>query len=170
MAKRVYETFHKNDECYTPAYAVRPLLPYLERFKGRTIWCPFDTNESEFVKVLRGAGHTVVHQHIDDGGNFFDAGDGLFATPVPDFDLIVSNPPFSNKARLVERVIKFGKPFALMLPMTWLNDSAPYRLFAGGGALICNYLCSIGASGLRIAEINRRLASDIIAPAFCRGR
>lgn len=133
MAKRVYETFHKNDECYTPAYAVRPLLPYLERFKGRTIWCPFDTNESEFIRVLRGAGYTVVHQHIDDGGNFFDAGDGLFATPVPDFDLIVSNPPFSNKARLVERVIKFGKPFALMLPMTWLNDSAPYRLFAGGG-------------------------------------
>lgn len=132
MMKRIYETFHKNDECYTPASAVWPLVKYLDKFRGKTIWCPFDTAESEFVKVLRAAGHTVVHQHLSDGDNFYDAGDGLFATPVPDFDLIVSNPPFSNKARLVERVIKFGKPFALMLPMTWLNDSAPYRLFAGG--------------------------------------
>lgn len=169
MMKRIYETFHKNDECYTPASAVWPLVKYLDKFRGKTIWCPFDTAESEFVKVLRAAGHTVVHQHLSDGDNFYDAGDGLFATKVPEFDLIISNPPFSNKARLVERVIKFGKPFALMLPMTWLNDSAPFRLFAGG-ALNCNCLCSIGASGSKIAEINRRSGSDIIAAAFCRVR
>lgn len=169
MMKRIYETFHKNDECYTPASAVWPLVKYLDKFRGKTIWCPFDTAESEFVKVLRAAGHTVMHQHLLDGDNFYDAGDGLFATKVPEFDLIISNPPFSNKARLVERVIKFGKPFALMLPMTWLNDSAPFRLFAGGGV------------ELQLLMFDRRvrfkncgnqpsLGSDIIAAAFCRVR
>lgn len=129
MMKRIYETMHVNDECYTPDYAVLPLLPYLEQFKGKTIWCPFDTADSEYVKILTAHGHKVVFQHKDTGNNFYDAGDGLFATELPDFDVLVSNPPFHNKAKLVERVLAFGKPFALLLPMTWLNDGAPYRLF-----------------------------------------
>lgn len=131
--KQYYITAHKNDECYTPAYAVWPLVKYLEPFLGKTIWCPFDTAESEYVKVLTAAGHKVVYSHKDDGQNFYDFDDGLFAQQTPDFDLIVSNPPFHNKARLVERIIAFGKPFALLLPMTWLNDAAPHRLFSRGG-------------------------------------
>ena len=42
----------KNDECYTYRYAVEPLLEFLEPYRNKTIWCPFDTEESEFVKVL----------------------------------------------------------------------------------------------------------------------
>lgn len=133
MMKRIYETFHINDECYTPDYAVWPLLKYLDKFKGKTIWCPFDTEESEYVKIFTQAGFNVVYSHKDDGQNFYDFGDGLFAQNIPDFDVLISNPPFHNKARLVEKVIALGKPFALLLPMTWLNDSAPYRLFAQGG-------------------------------------
>lgn len=133
MTKRVYETLHENDECYTPAYAVRPLLKYLERFKGKTIWCPFDTEESEYVKVLTAEGHKVIYSHKDSGDNFYDFGDGLFAQEMPEFDLIVSNPPFHNKALMVEKVLKFNKPFALLLPLTWLNDRTPYTLFAKDG-------------------------------------
>lgn len=133
MTKKIYETLHINDECYTPAYAVLPLLKYLEPFKSKTIWCPFDTEESEYVKVLTANGHKVIYSHKDSGDNFYDFGDGLFAQDIPDFDLLVSNPPFHNKAQLVEKVINLGKPFALLLPMTWLNDVAPYRLFSQGG-------------------------------------
>lgn len=122
-----------NDECYTPDYAVFPLLKYLERFKGKTIWCPFDTDESEYVKILTANGHKVIYSHKDSGDNFYDFGEGLFAKDIPDFDVLVSNPPFHNKAILVEKVIALGKPFALLLPMTWLNDSAPFRLFSRGG-------------------------------------
>lgn len=122
-----------NNECYTPEYAVRPLLKYLEKFKGKTIWCPFDTDESEYVKVFKKEGFNVIYGHIDTGQNFYDFGEGLFEQKVPEFDLIVSNPPFQNKAKLVEKIIGFNKPFALLLPLTWLNDSAPYRLFARGG-------------------------------------
>lgn len=133
MMKRIYETLHINDECYTPDYAVRPLLKYLEQFKGKTIWCPFDTEESEYVKILTAEGHKVLFSHKDSGDNFYDFGDGLFAQDMPEFDLIVSNPPFHNKALLVEKIIQIGKPFALLLPLTWLNDSAPFRLFSKGG-------------------------------------
>lgn len=133
MMKRIYETLHINDECYTPDYAVRPLLKHLEQFKGKTIWCPFDTEESEYVKILTAEGHKVLFSHKDSGDNFYDFGDGLFAQDMPEFDLIVSNPPFHNKALLVEKIIQMGKPFALLLPLTWLNDSAPFRLFSKGG-------------------------------------
>jgi hypothetical protein len=133
MKKRVYETLSVNDECYTPDYAVLPLLKYLDKFKGKTIWCPFDTEESEYVKIFKEAGFNVVYSHKDEGQNFYDFGDGLFAQDLPDFDILISNPPFHNKAMLVEKVIALGKPFALLLPMTWLNDQAPYRLFSQGG-------------------------------------
>ena len=44
----------KNDEFYTPYYAVKPILKYLK--KGATIWCPFDTQDSQFVKSLQMGG------------------------------------------------------------------------------------------------------------------
>ena len=113
----------KNDECYTPAYAVIPLLKYLERFKGKTIWCPFDTADYEFVKVLTANGYTVVYSHLEYGQDFY--------TYEPEhWDLLVSNPPFTNKRKIFERALSFNKPFALLMSLTWLNDSAPKQLFS----------------------------------------
>ena len=43
-----------NDEFYTPRYAIEPLLKYLK--PKSTIWCPFDTAQSNFVKMLEEAG------------------------------------------------------------------------------------------------------------------
>lgn len=40
-----------NDEFYTPKYAVKPILEFIE--PNSTIWCPFDTDESWFVKLLQ---------------------------------------------------------------------------------------------------------------------
>ena len=37
-----------NDECYTPDYGVEPILKYIP--EDAVVWCPFDTEESEFVK------------------------------------------------------------------------------------------------------------------------
>ena len=53
MSKQPKE-FYKlsiNDEYYTPEYAVLPLLEFLDPFRGKTIWCPFDKEDSEYVKV-----------------------------------------------------------------------------------------------------------------------
>lgn len=109
-----------NDECYTPAYGVTPILKYIP--KDAKVWCPFDTKESEFVKQI-GSQNLVISTHISTGQDFL--------TYVPDFewDVIVSNPPFTNKRKFFERALSFGKPFALIMTNTWLNDSAPKQLF-----------------------------------------
>ena len=112
---------HPNgDEQYTPRYAVLPIIKYLP--KNKIIWCPFDTEHSEYVIALKEAGFEVVHSHIYTGQNFFEF--------EPErWDIIVSNPPFSKKQKVMERCIKMGKPFALLLTHLWLNSSAPCRLF-----------------------------------------
>lgn len=43
-----------NDECYTPHYAVKPLLEFIP--KGKTIWCPFDLEWSAFVQTFKAGG------------------------------------------------------------------------------------------------------------------
>lgn len=111
-----------NDECYTPRYGVLPLLEFLEPYKDKIIWCPFDTSESEFVKVLYENGFNVVFSHIDTGQDFYEY-------EPENWDLIISNPPFTNKRKIFERCLGFGKPFALLMSNTWLNDSAPKQLF-----------------------------------------
>ena len=108
-----------NDECYTPDYGVKPILKYIP--EGAIVWCPFDTEESEFVKQINKT-NLVIYSHISMGKDFFDY------EPV-EWDIIISNPPFTNKRKYFERALSFGKPFALIMTNTWLNDSAPKQLF-----------------------------------------
>ena len=110
-----------NDNCYTLPYAVKPILKYIP--EGAVVWCPFDTEESEFVKQIKKAGHKVIASHISTGQNFYTW------SPKQHWDCIVSNPPFTNKRGIFERALSFGKPFALIMANTWLNDSAPKQLF-----------------------------------------
>lgn len=112
---------HESDERYTPRYGVLPIIKYLP--KGKIIWCPFDTRNSEFVIALREAGFEVEFSHILTGQDFY-------AYEPPRWDIIVSNPPFRGKKQLFQRCLSFGKPFALLMSNLWLNDAAPCRLFA----------------------------------------
>lgn len=104
----------------TPRYGVLPIVKYLP--KNKIIWCPFDKEDSEFVKVLTEQGYKVVYSHIENGQDFY--------TYEPEeWDILVSNPPFTNKRQIFERALSFGKPFALIMSNTWLNDSAPKQVF-----------------------------------------
>jgi hypothetical protein len=110
----------QNDECLTPSYGVTPILEFIP--KKAIVWCPFDTEDSEFVKQISKT-NKVIHSHISQGKNFY--------TYEPEhWDVIVSNPPFTNKRKVFERALSFEKPFALIMTNTWLNDSAPKQLFA----------------------------------------
>lgn len=55
----------KNDECYTLPYAVKPILKYIPT--EWTVWCPFDTEESEFFKQIQANGNKVIRSHISEG-------------------------------------------------------------------------------------------------------
>ncbi len=110
----------RNDECMTLAYAVAPIIKYIP--KEYTIWCPFDTEDSEFVKQI-GEHNKVIWSHIQNGQDFYTY------EPSEKWDCIISNPPFTNKRKIFERALSFNKPFALIMSNTWLNDSAPKQLF-----------------------------------------
>lgn len=119
FSKELMYSAGSNDECYTPAYGVTPILKYIP--EGAKVWCPFDTKDSEFVKQISKQ-NEVVYSHLSYGQDFYEY--------EPDsWDVIVSNPPFTNKRHIFERALSFEKPFALVMTNTWLNDSAPKQLF-----------------------------------------
>lgn len=101
-----------NDERYTPKILVMPILNFIP--KDKVIWCPFDTEDSEFVIVLKQAGYNVVYSHIDNGKDFFEY-------EPKEYDYIVSNPPFSKKLKVLDRLYKLGKPFAMLMNIECLN-------------------------------------------------
>ena len=103
----------ENDERYTPAILVKPILEYVT--KGSTVWCPFDLENSEFVIALKEHGCKVIHSHINTGQDFFEY------EPKEDYDYIISNPPFSSKLQVLERLYALEKPFAMLLNLECLN-------------------------------------------------
>ena len=103
------------DEWYTPETAVMSIINELPI--GKIIWCPFDTAESNFVKVLRECGYIVEFSHIEnEDKDFFDY------EPL-EWDIIVSNPPYSIRNDVLKRVFSFKKPFALLMNTNGLFDS-----------------------------------------------
>lgn len=108
------KTDKASDEVYTPDYAIKPILKYIND-KKYTIWCPFDTEENEYVHCLRAAGHTVIVSHIDTGKNFF------YYEPEEDYDYIISNPPFSVKDDILKRLYELNKPYAMLMPLPTLQ-------------------------------------------------
>ena len=106
----------KNDEFYTPKYAVRPIVKYLKEKGFRRIWCPFDTENSLFVRVLNKEGFEVVFSHIESGQNFFEM--EMFSC-----DCIVSNPPYSIKGEVLEYLFESRKPFAMLVGIVGLFES-----------------------------------------------
>ena len=95
----------KNDECYTPDYGVEPILEFIP--ENKIVWCPFDTKESQFVKQISKI-NPVVYSHIEDGKDFFEY--------EPDkWDIIISNPPFTNKRKYFERANSYMGFFKLKI-------------------------------------------------------
>ena len=103
-----------NDEFYTPEYAVDPIMKYIPA--GSKIWCPFDTRDSLFVKKFCGGGYSVIATHIVDGNDFFKI------EPV-ECDYIISNPPYSLKGEVLQKLFDIGTPFAMLVGVAGLFES-----------------------------------------------
>ena len=112
--RKTINGLNQNDEFYTPRYAIKPLLKYLEQYN--TIWCPFDTEESLFVKELKKVGHRVIYTHILNGKDFFKY-------EPENYDCIVSNPPYSLKSEVFERLFELKKPFAMLVGVVGIFES-----------------------------------------------
>lgn len=125
-----------NDEFYTPEYAINPIMKYIK--PNSTIWCPFDEEDSLFVKKFRSEGHIVIATHINTGTDFFTC-------EVPECDYIISNPPYSRKGEVLQRLFQIGKPFAMLVGVVGLFESQKrFDMFA--------------SNDFEILYMNRRIA------------
>ena len=104
-----------SDEWHTTADVVNKIIELLMP-KG-VICCPFDTVSSQFVQ--QGANY---------GKLLFGMRDWLNVDY--EYDYLMTNPPFSMKNQVIERVLKNGKPSALILPLDSLGGVKRHRLFS----------------------------------------
>jgi hypothetical protein len=96
---------NKLDEYYTKEYAVYPILEYIG---NKIVWCPFDKSESNFVKIFQRNNINITYSHIDDGKDFFEY-------EPTHYDIIISNPPYSRREDILERLFSLKKPFMILI-------------------------------------------------------
>lgn len=112
------KTDKASDEVFTPEYAVIPLLKYLKG--NEVIQCPFDLENSKYVQTFTKNGYKVIYSHIDNGQNFF------YWEPQEHYDIIISNPPFSQKDSVLKKLDELGKPYAMLLPVPTLQGQTRF--------------------------------------------
>lgn len=148
----------KGDECYTPFYAVDPIVKYVK--PGQTVWLPFDEEWSAFNVALTEAGFKTICSHIANGQDFFEY--------EPDeYDVIISNPPFSLKDDVLERAYALDKPFALLMPIQTLQGKRRFKYMSQGGLQLLTFNARIGFHTPE--KMDKHIKSSSFASAyFCR--
>lgn len=89
------------------------------------VWCPFDTEDSEFFHYFNDRGIPVTCSHIWHGQDFFKY-------EPEKWDIAVSNPPFSRKLDVFKRLDSLGKPWAMVMNTMALNYMEVGDYFADG--------------------------------------
>lgn len=156
------------DDCYSPPYILHPILPYIP--KDTVIWEPC-AGDDYLGDALRLAGYTVISTDLRHGREF-----DLFtmATP-PGVGLILTNPPYSIKARVIAELLRRRLPWALFVPFEttaskkvrdlfapgtmeqmYLDGRPSFRMphmgWAGGGSMFDTIWLSCGVTGQAISE------------------
>ena len=106
-------TMSTNDEWMTAPYVLDEMLDTFAPPESRgttVIWEPF-LGDGESANYMRGKGCMVVAEDQD----FYE----YEATP-PNVTMVMTNPPFSDKKRVVRRLCELGVPFVLILPINCL--------------------------------------------------
>lgn len=110
MASFHTKTFSKHDDYMTPKYAwqnIEHLIP-----KDKIIYEPFygDGNSGQYLKEL--GFKKVIHEPID-----------FFTQTPPIWDIIITNPPFSQTKEILNKLKELDKPFIIILPSSKINTS-----------------------------------------------
>ncbi|QGK89703.1 sugar phosphate nucleotidyltransferase [Campylobacter phage DA10] len=110
------DVFKEKDEYYTPFLLIEFLLPILKEKNIKTILCPFDNESSKYVRFFKERGLNVINGHINDGKDFFSEWWLNY-----EFDILISNPPFSKKKEIIEVATKYNIDFMLLMNLMTIN-------------------------------------------------
>ena len=99
--------FSKDDDYYTPKEVFESIKEYIP--KNNIIWECFygDGNSGKFLKEL---GFEVEHHKVD-----------FFEDPSFNYDILVSNPPYSMKPKVFKRLAEIDKPFMMLVPVSTMT-------------------------------------------------
>lgn len=108
MATFTNKGFKKYNEYMTPKYAWENIQQYIPKKK---IWEAFygDGNSGNYLQEL---GFDVIHEPRD-----------FFTEPPDEWDMIVSNPPFSQSREVMEKLLEYDKPFIMIMPSSKINTN-----------------------------------------------
>ena len=107
----------KDDEFYTFKETWESIQQYIP--KDKVVWEAFSNNaEFEGPQYLK----SICKEVIIGTGDFFKC-------EVPICDCVISNPPYSIKKDILERLKQLDKPFILILPTLALQTKYMKKLF-----------------------------------------
>ena len=102
------KTFLVHDDYMTPKYAWQNIKDYIPQDKLLYEAFYGDGKSGDYLKEM---GFNVIHDEID----FFDDNER------PEYDILVSNPPFSKSKEIMDKLYEIDKPFILIFPSSKIN-------------------------------------------------
>ena len=107
----------ESDECYTPNLALDPLLKYLP--KDKILYDCTSGKSLNIVNYLNNKGFKCIGSENRD----------FLTSDFKEYDVIITNPPYSIKDKFIEKCYEIGKPFALLLPVSSLQGIKRVSMF-----------------------------------------
>lgn len=109
MATFSHKGFMKYDDYMTPKHAWEDINQYIP--KDKIIWEAFYGN-GDSGSHLTELGYNIIHEPRD-----------FFTEPPDEWDIIVSNPPFSQSKEVLQQLLIYDKPFIMIMPSSKINTS-----------------------------------------------
>jgi len=106
--KQPVMSYQKDDDYETPKYIWEMILKFISREK--TLYDPFYCR-GHTKSVMEELGYDCIHEDED----FFTSHD------KHEYDILLSNPPFSIKKKVFDKLKKIDKPFILIVPVSTIT-------------------------------------------------
>tara|TARA_R110000824_G_scaffold321815_1_gene508612 strand:- start:61 stop:564 length:504 start_codon:yes stop_codon:yes gene_type:complete len=98
----------KDDDYETPKKVLQDIIPFIS--KDKIIYDPFYCDG--YVKTeWKDLGYECLNNKVD-----------AYIPVKFDFDIIITNPPFSMKKKVIDLCLSYNKPFMILLPIDTLGS------------------------------------------------
>lgn len=116
---------YNNDECYTTRCESDKICSFLYEHNVITdktiVWLPFDNELSNIYKSVKQYTSKIIISNLEMGLDFYNY-------EPEHYDMIITNPPFSGRTDLMNRLLSLYKPFVLLQATQFFNNQYAVNL------------------------------------------